>query len=292
MVRPVIAALGGLVLLAGLCVPQTTAAAAPGSSTSPTVTTSPPSPTTVRIKSHHYAARGLDSCNAPTHSQMAAFWHNTRWWWWAIYIGGENRACPNNNLTPRWIHREIRRGWGLQPIWVGPQAPCASQSGLASMAHHRARAYRQGVRVAAHAYKKVKRLEIHTHTPVVYDMEAFDTTKRWCVRAVKAFVRGWSHQLGNRTNALPGYYGSTCASDVSAMWNISPRPYYIWGANYGTGPNTFKMSCVSKNIWPHRLKQYTGGSLVTENGVTLSVDRDCANGPMYSPRRHNLNICT
>jgi hypothetical protein len=269
MVRPVIAALGGLVLLAALCLPDATAATSDG-------------------RTHHYEARGLDSCNAPTHSQMGAFWHQTKWWWWAIYIGGVNRACPNTNLTPHWIDREIGRGWGLQPIWVGRQAPCAVQSGLARISHHQLIARTEGRHAAVHALHRVRSLGLNPHTPVVFDMEAFDTTKQGCFRAVKAFVRGWSEKLRETAPALPGYYGSTCASAVSAMWRISPRPDYIWGANYGTGADVSRMSCVGSHIWPHRLKQYAGGSRVTENGVTLAVDKDCARGPMYAPRRHTI----
>ncbi len=276
MVRRVIAALSGLAvlaLLAGSTMPAASAAPSDGSS-------------------HHYDARGLDSCNAPTHAQMAAFWHQTPWWWWGVYIGGSNRACPNTNLTPRWIHREVRRGWGLQPIWVGLQAPCANQGGLATMSWHAARAYKQGRRAAVNAYNRVRALHMNTHTPVVFDMEAFDTGRASCLRAVEAFVRGWSHQLQVKPRQVPGYYGSSCASALTTMWDVSPRPSYVWGANYGTGRHVDQMSCVSPGIWPHRLKQYTGGTHITENGVTLSADKDCADGPMYAARRHDLHVCT
>jgi hypothetical protein len=269
----VIAALGGLALLAALGVPNAAAE-------------------TSDAHTHFYDARGLDSCNAPTHSQMAAFWHQTPWWWWAVYIGGVNRACPNVNLTSDWVERELQRGWGLQPIWVGRQAPCASQSGLAHMSRHRNQAYRQGRRAAARAYDRVRSLKMNPRTPIVFDMEAFDTTKRWCRRAVKHYVRGWSFQLRNKSPAVPGYYGSTCASAVSAMWQIAPRPSYVWGANYGSGPDSFEMSCVGSDIWPQRLKQYTGGTSVTENGVTLTVDKDCAHGPMYAVRYHDRGDCS
>lgn len=277
MVRRVIAVLSGLTVLAALA----SALATPSATADPR-----------DGGARHYDAHGLDSCNAPTHAQMAAFWHQTRWWWWGIYIGGGNRACPNTNLTPRWIHREVRRGWGLQPIWVGLQAPCANQSGLAQMSSHPARAYKQGRRAAVNAYDRVRELHMNTHTPVVFDMEAFNTGNRGCLSAVKAFVRGWTYQMKTKPRQVPGYYGSTCASAVSAMWTISPRPRYIWGANYGNGTNVRRMSCVSRQIWPHRLKQYSGGTQVTENGVTLSVDRDCANGPMYAARRHDDNSCS
>jgi hypothetical protein len=272
MVRPVTAALGGLVLLVALCAAQ-------------------PSTAGGISRARHYDARGLDSCNAPTHAQMAAFWHQTHWWWWAVYVGGVNRACPNTNLTARWIQRETHRGWGLQPIWVGRQAPCAGQSGLATMSLDRARAWKQGRSAASKAYRRVRQLGMSRRTPIVYDMEAFDTSKRRCVRAVSAFVRGWSHQLSDKTLAVPGYYGSSCASAVTEMWKLRPRPAYVWGANYGSGRHVHTMSCVPRDIWPHRLKQYAGGARVTENGVTLNVDKDCAFGPMYAPRRRDIGVC-
>lgn len=272
MVRPVTAALGGLVLLAALCAaPQTSA--------------------TDAVRARHFNARGLDSCNAPTHAQMAAFWHQTRWWWWGVYIGGVNRACPNNNLTAHWIRKETGRGWGLQPIWVGKQAPCASQSGLATMSIHRHRAWKQGRQAARKAFRRTRQLGMSRHVPIVYDMEAFDTSRRRCVRAVKAYVQGWSHQLNDRAHAVPGYYGSSCASAVSAMWRIHPRPAYVWAANYGSGRHVHTMSCVPSGIWPHRLKQYAGGSSVSANGVTLNVDKDCALGPMYAHRRRDVGVC-
>ena len=273
MVRPVTAGLGVLVLATALCFFDASAA-------------------TSDAHTRHYDARGLDSCNAPTHAQMAAFWHQTPWWWWGIYIGGVNRACPNQNLTPRWIRRETRRGWGLQPIWVGRQAPCAGQGGLAEMSIRPARAHRQGRRAAVHAYRSVQRLRMSTRTPVAYDMEAFDTSKRNCLRAVEAFVRGWSHQLRVETRVVPGYYGSTCSSAVAAMWRLSTRPVYIWGAAWGSGRQVSRMSCVGPDVWPHRLKQYAGGSRVRENGVTMMVDKDCADGPMYASRRRDRGDCT
>jgi hypothetical protein len=52
------------------------------------------------------------------------------------------------------------------------------------------------------------------------------------------------------------------------------------------------MSCVSPDIWPRRIKQYSGGSMVSENGATLAVDKDCAAGPMYGPRRHDIGSCS
>jgi hypothetical protein len=272
MVRPLTLALGALMLVTALCAAQ-------------------PSIATDGVRSRHYDARGLDSCNAPTHSQMAAFWHQSHWWWWGVYLGGVNRACPNNNLTAHWIARETRRGWGLQPIWVGLQAPCARQSGLATMSHDRDRAWKQGREAARRAYATARRLGLSRMTPIVYDMEAFDTSRRRCLRAVETYVSGWSYQLNQKTLAVPGYYGSSCASALTAIWHLRHRPAYVWGANYGSGRRVRQMSCVASDIWPHRLKQFAGGSHVSQNGVTLNVDKDCALGPMYARHRRVVGVC-
>ena len=41
-----------------------------------------------------------------------------------VYIGGNSRGCSQpENLTPAWVSTVIGQGWGLLPIWVGPQAP-------------------------------------------------------------------------------------------------------------------------------------------------------------------------
>jgi len=212
---------------------------------------------------------------------MSSFFVNSPWWWWGVYIGGTNMACANTNVTASWIHDEVTSGWGIEPIWVGPQAPCVNQSGLSHLSTSTSTAFSQGESAAINAYDRIVALGMNTNTPIAYDMEAFDTTNSSCLAAVKSFMEGWDAQLAVSPPQKPGYYGSSCASDPTAMWSISPAPYYIWGADYGTGSDVYTMGCVSTSIWPRRLKQYTGGSSVTENGVTLNVDKDCAYGPVY-----------
>ena len=42
-----------------------------------------------------------------------------------IYISGASRACRDQpNLTPTWVSTQLRNGWRLLPITLGPQAPC------------------------------------------------------------------------------------------------------------------------------------------------------------------------
>src|SRR4051794_35694103 len=73
---------------------------------------------------HYLVGRGLDSCTAPSLSQMSAFWSNTPYSYWGIYIGGSTRGCSQPNLTASWVRSVTTQGWKLLPIWVGPQNPC------------------------------------------------------------------------------------------------------------------------------------------------------------------------
>lgn len=250
------------------------------------VPTSPGSAATGDGSSHTYQRLGLDTCNAPTHTEMAAFWSGSPYWWWGIYIGGANRSCANTNLTAAWISTEMARGFGLMPIWVGPQAPCVKATGNSKMSLDTATAYQQGVNEGILAYNKIVSLQMNTNTPIVYDMEAFDTTNSGCVAAVKAFMRGWTTQLHTSPAQVAGYYTSAGSGSPTAMWNISPHADFLWAA-YQSNPvdtHPFDMDTyISDSIWPQRHRQYQLNTTATSNGVTLNVDKDCADGPMYSP---------
>ena len=81
-----------------------------------------------------------------------------------------------------------------------------------------------------------------------------------------------------------GVYGSTCASGLDDFAGISPAPDWIWGALWDLNPSTSHLgTCVATSHWTNRQrhKQYRGEHPETWNGVMLSVDSDCANGPMF-----------
>lgn len=230
-------------------------------------------------------AKGLDSCNAPSHSQMAAFWGNSDWWWWAIYVGGSAMSCANTNVTAAWIDQEVDRGWRLLPTWVGPQAPCSSYA--KRMPSNTSDAYDKGVEVAGNAYAHVANdLDMYVYDlPIAYDLEGgWDTTNTACLNAVKAFMRGWTHYLHQGTaTQKSGLYGSAGGSALDEFWSISPNPDFIWAARYDGNPDTGALTpYVPSNHWGSaRHKQYAQNASVTHGGVTLLVDRDCSAGPIY-----------
>ncbi len=228
-------------------------------------------------------ARGFDTCAAPSTSAMNAWWPNTPWWWVGIYIGGNTRGCSQPNLTSSWLNTNYNTGWRYEPLWVGPQAPCTGF--INRFSYNTTTAYQQGQNEAISAFQTLLNLGFGSNalgTPVVYDMENFDTSNGSCVAAVKSFVAGWDYDLHISPAQRAGYYGSACASDVNAMASANPPPDFINGADWSGNPSTSSIACVSSGNWTNhqRLKQFVGGHNETWNGVTINIDTDCANGPV------------
>lgn len=135
------------------------------------------------------------------------------------------------------------------------------------------------------AFSAALALDFTTTTPLVFDLEAWDTGNSSCVAAVQAFVRGWVTFLHAGTPEKAGVYGSTCGSGLDKLWGLSPKPDWIWGALWDGNPSTSHLgTCVASTHWTSRQrhKQYAGGHNETWNGQTLNVDSDCANGPMFA----------
>ncbi len=75
-------------------------------------------------KSRHV---GFDACTKPTTSQMGTWWSTSPYFDYGVYVGGVNTKCVS--LTSSWVNTVTGQGWGLIPIWVGPQAACTCARG-------------------------------------------------------------------------------------------------------------------------------------------------------------------
>ena len=85
-----------------------------------------------------YVGRGFDACTALALSSMRA-WLSSPYRALGIYVGGANRGCSQANLDAAWVDTVEGLGWNLMPLYVGLQAPCASQGNLASISSTNAR---------------------------------------------------------------------------------------------------------------------------------------------------------
>lgn len=236
--------------------------------------------------------KGLDTACVPTTAQMNAFWSGTPYYHWYIYVGGANRACKTNtNLTAQWVttNGPASSKWGLMPIWVGLQAPCTPAGRYSVFSYNTTTANSQGRSEAQAAYAALMSLGFLADVPIVLDLEAWDTTKASCVAAAKSFVQGWVDWLHHPSAQSAGVYGSTCGSGLNLFASLARPPDWIWGAAWNGNPSTANMPCVAVGYWTNhqRHKQYRGDHSERWNGITLIVDSDCANGPMYT---HHDNL--
>jgi hypothetical protein len=223
---------------------------------------------------------GFDACSAPDIGQMSAFWNNTPFWNIGIYIGGTLRGCGQPNLTSSWLQQTHAMGWQFLPIWVGPQAPCTGFR--ATFSWDPGTAYQQGRSEALAAYRAAQGLGMDTlDMPIIYDLEYFNSGDGGCVAAARQFVQGWVDQLHVPDAQRAGLYTNACILPNFAT--ISGPPDFVWGAAWNGNPSTSDLPCVASGNWVahQRHKQYAGGHNETWNGVTLNIDSDCSDAPVY-----------
>ncbi|WP_343990838.1 glycoside hydrolase domain-containing protein, partial [Terrabacter terrae] len=229
-----------------------------------------------------FTGMGFDTCAAPSTTTMQK-WLGSPYRATGIYIGGSMRACGDGNLSASWVSQVSSMGWGLIPIYVGVQAPCVNQTGLATIDPKQAAA--QGKAAAADAAGRAAYFALGAGTPVYYDMEGYDNTVAGCTATVMTFLTAWSQELHAR-----GYTSGAYGSSSSLMVDLSKAmgttgftaPDNVWFANWN-GLQTvsdsdnypeFKDTYWSKG---QRVHQYSTGS-ETWGGVKLDIDANWVGG--------------
>lgn len=233
---------------------------------------------------------GWDACGIGSTANAQAFWNNTPFWNLGLYLGGSSYGTGCTRWSTAQVNALRAQGWMFMPLWVGPQAPC---TGFPSrFSSDGATAFSQGRNEATAAYNKIVSLGWDTlNAPIIYDLEAFNTANSSCLAAAKQFISGWVYQLHLAPAQKAGVYGSGCSSGLSSFASIANVPDFIHGADWSGNPNTATVTCVPASYWTlsQRHKQYRGDHLETWNGVTLNIDSDCSNGPVY-PGPDQLSI--
>jgi hypothetical protein len=228
-----------------------------------------------------YSGLGFDTCGAPSTGAMSA-WLNSSYRSIGIYVGGANRGCPDGNLSASWVSTVSHQGWHLAPLYVGLQAPCAWQGGLATINPGATAA--QGVAAADDAANRAANFGLGGGTPIYFDMEAYNNADANCRNAVLSFVNFWVAELHNR-GYVAGFYSSSAsgiAVEASAVGTGNQVPDDIWFANWNNRTNIFGDPYFSDALWSNhqRLHQYQGGHYESWGGVTLNIDSDVNDGQL------------
>ena len=236
--------------------------------------------TTVAPTGAPFTGMGMDTCAAPSAATMNA-WGASPYRAVGIYIGGSMRACPDGNLNASWISTVSRAGWGVIPIYVGPQAPCVQQGNLATIDPTKAAA--QGTANAQDAIAKARSFGLPAGSPIYYDMEHYVGTTT-CTTAVLDFLTAWTntlHQAGFRS-AVYGNSNSLLRDLSVAITTGRPNyvaPDQIWYAQWDNKQTLDGSPYVPEfrsDYWAQhqRMKQYSGGVTETWGGVSMNVDQN------------------
>jgi peptidoglycan hydrolase-like protein with peptidoglycan-binding domain len=253
----------------------------------------------------NFTGYGFDQCVAPSQSAMDAWLRSSPFWAVGIYISGDSRACTSQpNLTPAWISTQLRNGWRLLPITLGPQAWCTTRDRYLKQvrinpdpatSYRKARA--QGRREAVKAADRAGQLGLAQGSTLWYDLEAFDTAPTHCRESALSFLSAWT----NKMHGL-GYVSGVYSSAASGMKILDDArvnrpgkyamPDQIWVADWN-GSADVHSTYIRRDGWmPHaRVHQYRGDHRETHGGVTIDIDSnwlDVGRGTVSKP---SVKVC-
>lgn len=252
--------------------------AAHASSVAPRAATGGANPVaTASVGGSVFTGLGFDTCSAPSSSAMAA-WAESPFRGVGIYIGGENSACSQPNLSASWVSAQTTAGWHLIPTYVGLQATTSSCSSCAKMTT--VAAATQGTAAAEDAVTEATAIGIGTGSPIYFDMEAYSPTTS-ATNAVLTFLEAWTtklHELGFQSGVYSSS-GSGIADLAGQLTTGYPLPDDIWTANWNNQENTLD-AVLPETAWANhqRIHQFRGGHNDTYGGATINVDSDFVDG--------------
>ncbi len=234
-----------------------------------------------------FTGLGFDQCLAPEQWKMDRWLETSPFLSVGIYISGRSRGCRSQpNLTPSWVRTQLRKGWRLLPITLGPQASCqpsfpryGDDPTIDPDPRNRyAAARRMGRAEAGSAVAAARALGLTPGSTLFYDLEAFDVTNTRCRESALRFLSAWTTRL-HELDWVSGVY-SSAGSGIKALDDARVErpgafalPDTIWIARWD-GAATTSTSYVRDDGWRPggRVKQFRGGHDETHGGVTINID--------------------
>ena len=230
---------------------------------------------------------------------MQTWWDSSPYYDYGFYLKGAASHQTNPGLTSQWITGVTAQGWGLIPIWAGPQPPCACYVGGPypnctpfphTFSATPTEAFTQGETEGADARASMQSIGLSGGIAYL-DIEPYDSTA--CGNAVQQFVSGWVTEL-HSLGAKAGLYGNE-QDELPDFTNISPMPDDLWIADYDHARTVWNLGWNQKEDLPNsdwsthqRMKQYWGPTTQSWGGVAMSVDRDIEDATIYKPQGQKL----
>jgi hypothetical protein len=238
----------------------------------------------------NFTGYGFDQCLGPSQEAMDNWLTHSPFLAVGIYISGDSRACRSQpNLTPKWVSTQLRKGWRLLPITLGPQASCQPRfprygndetiRPTPGSTGRYAAARRQGRAEADSAVAAAGALGISAGSTLWYDLEGFDSTITHCRESALAFLSAWTRRL-HGLDYVSGVY-SSASSGIDMLDDARVNrpgkfalPDQIWIARWDGVANT-STSYIREDGWRKaRVKQYQGGHDEVWGGTRINIDRN------------------
>ncbi len=234
----------------------------------------------------NFTGYGFDQCLAPTQSAMDAWLRSSPFLAVGIYISGDSRACRDQpNLTPAWISTQLRKGWRLLPITLGPQASCTTRDRYLQQVRINpsarkgyVKARRQGRAEAEKTVARAAQLGLSSGSTLWYDLEAFNIAGRDCRESALSFLSSWTKRL-HQLDYVSGVYSSAASGlkmldDAGATRpDAHTMPDQVWIADWNGRADVGSTYIRSGSWMPHsRVHQYRGGHDETWGGVRINID--------------------
>lgn len=221
----------------------------------------------------------FDACRAPSQRVMDRWLRTSPFLGVGIYIGGVHRACKQKHLSRTWVSRQMRSGWRLLPIWVGPQGPCTGYDhtikARAVRSGHFTPARQQGKRQARAAVAAARRLGLPRQHLIWYDIEPFPTDRLRCRRPALAFLDAWTREV-HRLGYKSGVYSHVKAG--IPLLHEAPRsiarPDAIWYAWISDDAGVLPRKYVKDPSWMRtsRVHQFVLDRRVRFGGIPMDID--------------------
>ena len=195
-----------------------------------------------------------------------------------IYIGGENSACSQPNLTASWVSAQTAAGWHLIPTYVGLQAPTSACSSCAKLSASRATAQGEGGgrrgRRGGRGGDGPGQPDLLRHGGLLADRQRHRRRRSPSSRpGPKSCTRSATSPAS--TAAAPP--GSPTSPTRSAPATSCPTTS---GSPTGTARQNTIDPVPPGSGWTHhqRIHQYRGGHNETYGGATINIDNNYVDG--------------
>jgi len=203
------------------------------------------------------------------------------------------KSDPNTHLNSGWVSHVSGEGWGIMPLWVGPQSPCNTDYPKASYPDKYnwlpdviptgKTAADLGASEADLAADRATSLGMGSSI-IYYDIENYSESGS-CGSDVGKFLSGWVSELH-----LKGFQAGVYISPGNYADMTTP-PDAIWVSYRDGNSSASDLGIATSTNWSgKRIHQYCFGSkpcaatTITDVDTqeNISIDLDAEDGPVFS----------